>query len=459
MAVRLPRVLVVEDDDGLRSSLGRVLTANGFRPALAATAEDALPLLEASEVDVVLADLRLPGMDGHALLRVLQRAGAALPVILMSGQATMEDTILAVRERAVDFLCKPFPTEALVAALERAVAALPAAPPEAGARASAPVAPEPPPSPPVPEPPLRPGAPEPQRAAEPALSLSEAFALVRARLRDGTVRLPVLDDRTARVQELLEKPGCGVEEVLSVVGADPALAAVVLRAANSSYFNPGTPIADLRQACVQLGNRRVVSFALEAQLQAAFACQRQPFRAILMRLWRNAFVTARAADRLARTVHRSRPELRPELPNLDSLYVAALLHNIGEILLLQLLSELDALPAPDPDDLGPLADGLARLHEELGAQLARTWALPPLVVRLAGRHHAPTAPGETGNQRNTRALVGAAWRLALEAGFTYLPGQETESSAEERLILGIDDHEADAMRAEMARWLRPAGAD
>jgi two-component system response regulator AtoC len=110
------RILIVDDDESLRESLQLVLSAEGYEAVCAADAEDALRQLEISTPELVLCDLRMPGMDGLELLPQLVRRLPESTVILMSAYGTGELAIEAMKRGAYDYLAKPFaPSEVLLA--------------------------------------------------------------------------------------------------------------------------------------------------------------------------------------------------------------------------------------------------------------------------------------------------------------------------------------------------------
>jgi len=110
------RILIVDDDPGLRESLELVLAAEGYEVVAAADAEAALRLAVEAPTDVVLCDLRMPGMDGLELLPHLARRLPGATLILMSAYGSAELAIEAMRRGAYDYLAKPFqPSEALLA--------------------------------------------------------------------------------------------------------------------------------------------------------------------------------------------------------------------------------------------------------------------------------------------------------------------------------------------------------
>ncbi len=110
------RILIVDDDDGLRESLELVLAAEGYEVSGAADAERALAHIENHPVDVILCDVRMPGMDGLELLPQLARRLPDSTIIMMSAFGTDDLAIEALKLGAYDYLAKPFqPSEVLLA--------------------------------------------------------------------------------------------------------------------------------------------------------------------------------------------------------------------------------------------------------------------------------------------------------------------------------------------------------
>ena len=110
------RILIVDDDAPLRESLELVLAAEGYEVAGAPDAASALRRIEEAPTDVVLCDLRMPGMDGLELLPLLARRMPGATLILMSAYGTADLAIEAMRRGAYDYLAKPFqPSEVLLA--------------------------------------------------------------------------------------------------------------------------------------------------------------------------------------------------------------------------------------------------------------------------------------------------------------------------------------------------------
>jgi len=112
-------VLVIEDEEKHRRVIGLQLSSEGYAVKAVGTAEEGLKL--AGEAELVLTDLKLPGMDGLALLEKLHAQNAHLPVIVMSAFGTVEIAVEAMKKGAVDFLPKPFSLDHLTVVVEKAL--------------------------------------------------------------------------------------------------------------------------------------------------------------------------------------------------------------------------------------------------------------------------------------------------------------------------------------------------
>ncbi|HLE60557.1 MAG TPA: sigma-54 dependent transcriptional regulator [Thermoanaerobaculaceae bacterium] len=115
-------ILVVDDEPGILDQLAGILHDEGFSVAAVATGEEALAAISREIFDLVLLDVWLPGMDGIEALRQLRAAGHQLPVVLISGHATAELAVRAVREGALDFLEKPLALERVLVTVHNALA-------------------------------------------------------------------------------------------------------------------------------------------------------------------------------------------------------------------------------------------------------------------------------------------------------------------------------------------------
>ncbi|MFO1142443.1 MAG: sigma-54 dependent transcriptional regulator [Amaricoccus sp.] len=113
------RVAIIDDEADMRESVAQWLQLSGFEPICFDAAEPALKVLGADFEGVVISDIRMPGMDGMALLRRLQAIDPGLPVILMTGHGDVPMAVEAMRIGAFDFVEKPFDPDRLAELCQR----------------------------------------------------------------------------------------------------------------------------------------------------------------------------------------------------------------------------------------------------------------------------------------------------------------------------------------------------
>jgi two-component system response regulator HydG len=116
-----PKILVIDDESAILVSLGILFKNEGFVVATAQGGKAGLEALEQSPPDVVLSDIRMPGVSGIDVLAAVRTRDPELPVILMTAQAELRTAIDAVNQGAFQYVQKPFETAALVAVCRRAL--------------------------------------------------------------------------------------------------------------------------------------------------------------------------------------------------------------------------------------------------------------------------------------------------------------------------------------------------
>jgi len=118
MTAPKPHLLLIDDDPNTLASLSRAFRLAGYEATVCDSAIRALELIRAERFDVIFSDVVMPGKDGISLLEDLKAAGTTTPVVMISGQASVEIAVRATRLGAVDFLEKPLSTERLLVTAE-----------------------------------------------------------------------------------------------------------------------------------------------------------------------------------------------------------------------------------------------------------------------------------------------------------------------------------------------------
>ena len=115
------RILVVDDEAAIRDSLKMTLEYEGYEVVGAATGQEGLALVEREAPDLVLLDVKMPGMDGLEVLERLRAMNDALPVVVISGHGTIGTAVDAAKKGAFDFIEKPFASERMLVVIRNAL--------------------------------------------------------------------------------------------------------------------------------------------------------------------------------------------------------------------------------------------------------------------------------------------------------------------------------------------------
>ena len=112
-------VLIAEDEANIRSAIREYLQADGWEVLEARDGLEARDMLQQTAVDVLVSDIRMPGLDGHGLLAWMQKEGPGLPVLLITAHGDVDEAVQALQQGAADYMLKPFDLSELSQRLER----------------------------------------------------------------------------------------------------------------------------------------------------------------------------------------------------------------------------------------------------------------------------------------------------------------------------------------------------
>jgi HD-like signal output (HDOD) protein/ActR/RegA family two-component response regulator len=330
-------ILFVDDDcdllDGLRDALRS--RRREWRMTFVACGEAALSVLESEPVDVVVSDLRMPGMDGAALLTQVARIQPDAVRIVLSGHADPE-TIGRVAAVAHRILVKPSPIEVVAGVIERSCV---------------------------------------------LLDVTGEVQLIRAAA--GACVLPSPSATYIEMAELLARMDATTDQVAAVVERDIAMSAKVLQLANSAYFGPREPVSSLRDAVALLGHETLRALVLSVE-----AFQRFEVPASIPGF------SLEAVQQRSLQVGRLAHKLSQGSPEADDAFAAGLLLDVGLLVLAAHASGCLAEDLIAAERAGrPVHDiELERhgiTHAEIGAHLLALWGLPHTIVEAVAHHHRP----------------------------------------------------------------------
>ena len=114
-------VLVIDDDEQMQFFLNEALHRHGYAVTLRKTAEEGLQVIKAETPDLVLLDIRLPGMSGLDAVGEILKIDPGVPIIIMTAHGTRDNAIEAIRRGAYDYFTKPFRLEEMEIVIRRAL--------------------------------------------------------------------------------------------------------------------------------------------------------------------------------------------------------------------------------------------------------------------------------------------------------------------------------------------------
>ena len=118
---KVAKILVVDDDEQMREDIAEMLSREGYEVAHVGSGEEALKKLKKEDIDVILTDLMMPGIDGMEVLRQSKKLKPAVRIIMITGFGTIENAVEAMKDGASDYVSKPFKIGEVQATVKRAL--------------------------------------------------------------------------------------------------------------------------------------------------------------------------------------------------------------------------------------------------------------------------------------------------------------------------------------------------
>ena len=334
----MKRLLFVDDDDKVLDGIRRMLYADRSRWEMefALGGEAALQACERHTFDVVISDMRMPGMDGATFLTHMRDRYPQTARIVLSGHSEVDATMRAISV-AQRFLAKPCNPVDLQSAIER------------------------------------------------TCTLQDLLSGPEIRRLVGSIGdLPCLSSTYTSLAQAVRKPNTPIREIAEIVERDMAMSAKVLQLVNSAFFGLAQRVTSLQTAVGYLGMETIKNLVLVADTFRVFTPDK--------RIPASAYESMQHhAQRVASIVGR----LPVDRENRDVIILAALLHDIGKLILASKLpdqfSAALVLSRERGCEMFEAEEELMKTsHAEIGAYLLGLWGIPHLAVEAIAHHHHPT---------------------------------------------------------------------
>ena len=377
-------ILFVDDEPSVLHGLRRMLYSmrDRWEMHFVTSGLDALATLDDVPVQVVITDMRMPEMDGLALLQEVRRRYPHIVRMVLSGQSENEAFCKAVGI-AHQYMSKPCDAETIRTQLERAFA-------------------------------LR------------ALLRNDAIE----RFAAETQSLPTLPQNYHRLMEELNNPEPSLRTVAEIIERDVGISAKVLQLVNTAYYGLPERVSSPAAAVRIVGLETIKSMMLMVSVFAQSTDSRSTRGFSAQKLWTHSVQVGRFAQQLA-----SRRRVPKEM--LEECLTAGLLHDCGKLVLSKHFGEHYGELAIEAREMGiPLhvaeKDVLGVDHAEIGGYLLGLWGLPDSIAEAAAFHHDPA--GCPGDSRSPLLFVHIG-NAAIEA-----PGDDDERWIGSNLDMGYLGH-------------------
>ncbi|MCW8949266.1 MAG: response regulator [Sedimenticola sp.] len=343
------RILFVDDEQHLLDGLKRSLRGqrNVWDMFFVPSGEEALRMVEAEPFDVVVSDMRMPGMSGAELLERLSTVHPQMVRMILSGHSD-EAMILRAIPYAHQFLSKPCDADVIKRVISR------------------------------------------------SLRLKSLVCDVRLQTLVSQIKaLPSLPSLYVELTELLKSDQATVQKIGEVISKDPAMVSKILQMVNSAFFGVGRHISNPVQAATMLGTETLRSLVLSAGIFLQFdADQLKIGNFTLEALHKHSLHVSLLAKAIAES-------MGADKQTLEDCLLAGLLHDIGKLILVQ------GMPEEYKQFFHEMHDCKAEIvaterkvfnadHGRVGAYLLGLWALPESLVEAVAYHHDPQSAEHIG---------------------------------------------------------------
>ena len=332
----MKNIVFVDDESNVLDGLRRMLYAyrNEWSMRFAASGSEALRLLAEAPCDVIVTDMRMPGLSGAELLARVSQEYPEIIRIVLSGMCDRDQSLVSA-SAAHQFLPKPCDPSALKSAVDRALA-------------------------------------------------------MHATLENGAVKsfisrltsLPSMPVTYTQLVKAAADPEASVRQLGGIVGKDLAMTSKVLHLVNSSLFGLRRPVIDPGEACIYLGVDSIKTLVLSLGI---FSQYRRIGVFSVEALQTHSLRTAAFAKEIAISERMSKAAV-------DEVFLAGMLHDVGKLVLaMNLPKEYDDCMVRAGAESIPVVDSEFRsfgiTHAEIGRYLLRLWGLPDVVTDAVAFHH------------------------------------------------------------------------
>ena len=335
------RVLFVDDEPNVLRGLQRMLRSmrKEWDMQFANSGQEALDLLSEQMFDVVVSDMRMPGMDGGELLGKVMRRFPQTVRIILSGHSD-ETLVLRSIKYTHQFLAKPCDPETLKHTIART-----------------------------------------------CLTQDLLRNEMLRKVVNSIKRLPVLPSLYLELIGEMNSPDASLKKIGNIIAQDITMTAKVLQCVNSAFFGLPHKVSSPQQAAIYLGMDTLKSLVLYVHVFSMFKESLKVGPLALENIWEHSMMTGNIAREIAKAE-------KVDKKIADDAFMAGIMHDIGMLVFLNLPGQYRKVFELAKKEKLSIHDGEYRIfgtsHAEVGAYLLGIWGLPEEIVEAVAFHHTPS---------------------------------------------------------------------
>lgn len=266
--------------------------------------------------------------------------------------------------------------------------------------------------------------------ADPRGIRSSLLEEITKQLRKGEITVPSYPEINVKLRRLMTDQA-DIADIARLLRNDPAISSKLMIAANSARFGGGREIKTVEQAITRLGMNETRLHVEVISNRSLYTMRNEKYQPLVTRLWEHSMACAHASQIISRLTLVGIP---------DEVFTVALLHDIGKLLLIQIIADLEfkGLVMKEPGTDVPHAF-MAEHHGRFGKSVLDRWRFPEVYGQVALSHDAPEIPDASAPEL---LLVHFANLLVKKMGYSMEPAQEIDlaaSKSAKRLRLGADE--------------------
>lgn len=335
------RIMFVDDDSTILQGLRRLLRRRRaeWDMVFVEDGETALETIGQSDFDVIVTDMRMPGMDGAQLLTAVREKHPQIARIILSGQSDKEASLKSVGP-AHQFLSKPCDPDVLMTCVSR------------------------------------------------SLQLRDLLAHDKLQsLTSHIGSLPSLPNIYTEIVQALQSENASIHDIGKIVSKDIGMTAKILQLVNSSFFGLPRRITDPAQAAGLLGLETIGTLVLSVNVFSQFS-EKTIRKFALNDLWSHSMAVGVNARAIADSLETADKKVA------EDAFLAGILHDIGKLILASELPEEygEALDLAKREEISPVCAEdrvFGTTHAEIGAYLLGLWGMPDAIIEAVAFHHYP----------------------------------------------------------------------